>query len=127
MVLRSPRRGRAFLAGAVVGALLSAASLVTSERDARLLVLPVVTLLWAGQWLLTRHNGVVLGEGWMDVRNNGLHSQRVRWADVISADPEPWLLGYRLRLWTVDAVVRTPSLSPDGLALVLDRIEASRR
>lgn len=126
-MLRSPRRGRAFLVAAVVSGLLSVASMFTAEPDARLVVLPVATLLWVGQWLLTRHNGVVVGPAWVDVRNNGLRTQRVRWSDVISADPEPWLLGYRLRLWTVDAVVRTPSLSPDGLALVLARLEASRR
>lgn len=45
----------------------------------------------------------------------------------MGADPEPWLPGHRLRLWTVHAVVRTPSLSPDGAALALDRIEAGRR
>ena len=129
VVIRSPRRGRVFLAATVVCAALSVVSTVTAEageRDVRLLLLPAVTFMWAGQWLLSRHNGVVLGEGWVDVRTNGLRAQRVLWSDVITAEPEPWVRGYRLRLWTVETVVTTPSLTAEDLAAVLARAEADR-
>lgn len=124
VVISSPRRGRVFLAATIVCAVLSAVAAVTAgpaERDVRLLLLPVVTCLWAGQWLLARHNGVVLGDDWVEVRNNGLRAQRVPWADVITAEPEPWIRGYRLRLWTLDAELTTPSLTPADLARVLAR------
>lgn len=129
VVIRSPRRGRAFLAATAVCAALSAVSALmadAADRDVRLLLLPAVTCLWAGQWLLSRRNGVVLGEGWVEVRNNSLRAQRVLWSDVITAEPEPWVRGYRLRLWTVEMMVTTPSLTSGDLAAVLARAQAAR-
>lgn len=126
VVIWSSRRGRVFLLAAVVTGALGAVTAVSAERDARLLLLPAVTVLWLGQWLVARRNGVVLGQGWVDVRNNALRPSRVRWDDVISAEPEPWLRGQRLRLWTLEGLVTTPSVSEADLAVLLAAFESSR-
>lgn len=126
VLLRSVRRGRVFAGAAAVGAALSVASWFLAEHDLRLVLLPAATAAWLAQWLLARRSGVRLGDGWVEVLGGGVRAQRLVWADVVSVDVEPWFAGRRLRLWTPDVTVRTPSLTHADAAAVLAAYETAR-